>query len=579
MSLAATRPRSSGGHSSAQTRWPLALALALVVWGIPVLAFGQDADTVPDLDVRSGITIGDAGANVAGPTSPTGIGRPPRVGPNVRANGTQQALPNGLLGRSETTSAASTDGQFVVVGFNDAQGFCGPPFGAACTPETPPGLSGYAYSSDGGLTFTDGGSPDPAVFGNVFTRGDPWLALGGFDNATYYFANLSVDATSGADLGVSVHRGHFDLSGVLHWEDVRVFNAPAAPNDFYDKEAISAAQDGSGTAYVSVTNFAEECGVPQAGFGQIEVWRTHDGGNTWQGPTVVSPDMSDPGCAGGTLQQSSNSAIGPNGEVYVTWQLGPHLGPTSTGADIVVATSLDGGVTFGAPVLVANINSVRNDPQVGYNRDRQNDHPRIAVATSGPFKGRVYVTYYSAVAPVTAAPVAPCPAPLPGLCRAQRLTSIQAFVEFSDDRGATWSSPAPVAPAPPASGVKRFWPVVTVEPGGNVDVVYYESQETSIGTTCTINVGGGVRRRGPAVSLVDTFWAQSMDGGATFASPIKVSTATSNWCTAVSNIRPNFGDYIGSASGGNRVFPSWADSRNGVPDAFFSQLLGAGKAK
>ena len=50
-------------------------------------------------------------------------------------------------------------------------------------------------------------------------------------------------------------------------------------------------------------------------------------------------------------------------------------------------------------------------------------------------------------------------------------------------------------------------------------------------------------------------------------------------CTAVSNIRPNFGDYIGSADGGNRVFPVWADGRNGVPDTFFANILGAGKSK
>jgi hypothetical protein len=121
--------------------------------------------------------------------------------------------------------------------------------------------------------------------------------------------------------------------------------------------------------------------------------------------------------------------------------------------------------------------------------------------------------------------------------------------------------------------------VVTVEPGGNVDVIYYESQEvpTASNPICSINTGA-VRRRGPANSLVDTFWAQSTDGGMTFAAPIKITTATSNWCTTVSNVQPNFGDYIGSMSTGNHVFPVWADGRHGVPDVFYSQLLGAGKA-
>jgi len=48
-----------------------------------------------------------------------------------------------------------------------------------------------------------------------------------------------------------------------------------------------------------------------------------------------------------------------------------------------------------------------------------------------------------------------------------------------------------------------------------VDVVYYERQETTVVSNpfCTINVGGGIRRRGTANSLVNTFWAQSLDGG------------------------------------------------------------------
>ncbi len=546
----------------------------------------------PDQDFISGLSSPDLEGPSAGASSPTGTGRPPRVGPNVRVNAPQQAFPNGLLGRSETTVAGTDDGRFLVVGFNDAQGFCGPPFGAACTPQTPPGLSGFAFSSDGGLTWTDGGAPP--VIDHVFTRGDPWLALGGTDGATFFYANLAVHDTTGASFGVSIHRGHFGLGGAFTWDDVRTFNS-SNPNDFLDKEAI-AAQPGTPNAYVSVTNFI---GLPcpafpntMGAFGQIEVWRTHDSGDSWQGPAIVSPDMTnvdvvDPNCGNtGTLQQSSVSAIGPNGELFVAWQQGPTFSGkdgsvVSTDAKIKVARSLDGGVTFSTPVTVADINSMRQNSPVGYNRDRINDHPRVAVAMTGRDMGRVYVVYYGAVAPVTADPIAPCPAPLTGNCRAQRLTSSQVFLKFSDDKGSTWSSAIPLAPAPPATGVKRWWPTVSVEPGGNVDVIYYESKEHAISTNpfCTIRVSsGGLRRRGTANSLVDTFWVRSIDGGATFSAPMRVTTATSNWCTVASNVRPNFGDYIGSVSGGNRVLATWADGRNGVPDTFYSTGLGAGKS-
>ncbi len=114
-----------------------------------------------------------------------------------------------------------------------------------------------------------------------------------------------------------------------------------------------------------------------------------------------------------------------------------------------------------------------------------------------------------------------------------------------------------------------------------MDVVYYERQETTVVSNpfCTINVGGGIRRRGTANSLVNTFWAQSLDGGNTFGTPIQMSTATTNWCTTASNIRPNFGDYIGATFGGNKVLATWGDGRNGVPDTFDATGLGVGKSQ
>jgi hypothetical protein len=534
------------------------------------------------------------------------------IGPNVRVNRAQILPGAGLLGRSETTVAADEDGEHIVVGFNNAQGFCGEPFGRGCTPGNPPGLSGYGFSTNGGRTFTDGSAPQ--VIDHVYTRGDPWLDRGGNDTQTFFYANLAVDdraiinpapaPRTIIDLGVSVHRGHFrDHSFV--WEDVHVFNAPNAVNlcanrppstdrtpcDFYDKEAIAVDKAGKGRGVVTLTNFIQGCDFAADGFGQIEVWRTSNGGNTWLGPVIAggdltfNPNPASPTCGlAGTLQQSSAPAVGPSGEVFVAWQRGPNLGfgvpPSSAGAvtaQIVVARSLDGGATFDHPVVVATINTMRNNPPVGFNRDRINDHPRIAFVTEVPLTGRLYVAYASAVAPVTAIPLVPCspPAATP-LCRGQRLTSSQVFVKFSDDLGLTWSAPTPVASAPPATGLKRWWPVVTAASDGTVTVVYYESQEVLVSTNpvCTVffNRLGTVRRRGPANSLVNTFIATSQDGGRSFDPPVLVSTATSNWCTSLWNVFPNFGDYIGSVRAEDRVLATWADSRNGPVDTFFAPV-------
>jgi hypothetical protein len=503
---------------------------------------------------------------------------------NLRVNARQQSFPNGLVGRSQATVAASASGREILVGWNDAQGFCGPPIGTACTPQRPPGLSGFAFSTDGGTTWTDRGGPD--VFDDLVSGGDPWLTRGGFDKKTFFFANLAIGAATAESRGIVVHRGHFSGAGFA-WEDAQAFDSPRNATspfaDFYDKPAIVADESGNGSAYVSLTNFQELCGSPQFGFGQIEVWRTTDGGATWLGPTIAGAEARDSteSCGSkGTLQQSSVPAIGPGGEVYVVWQRGPVFdenGVHRTTAEIVVARSLDGGVTFDLPVKVADILSMRANPPVGYNRNRINDHPRIAVAGVGRLRGRVYVTFSSAARSVTHSSAIACPPGITATCFPQTLTSSNVFVSVSDDQGLTWSRPTPVAPPVPPEGTKRVWPSVTVSPDGKaVHVVYYEIREVQAtaeraDTECNVSLGSGQRRVGRHSSLVDTHLAVSSNGGASFDVPRLLSSSTSNWCAAPANIRPNFGDYLGSTFQGGRVMGVWSDGRHAVVDTFFTK--------
>ncbi len=514
------------------------------------------------------------------------------VGANIRVNTGQLNVPGARFGRSETTVASGEDGQRIVVGWNDARGFCGPPFNSPppCTRLNPPGLSGFGFSTDGGKTFTESGASPPnfVVAGHpVFTRGDPWMATDR-DGKAFFYANLAVDAVTGDSLGVSIHRGRFS-DGTFSWFDAHTVNTPNSPRDGYDKEAI--AVDARGRhGIVTVTNFRELCGIVQNGFGQIEVWRTADGGTTWSGPTVAGPELPDSvaHCGNaGTLQQSSVPAIGPYGEVYVAWSQGPTFniaGVAPTQAKIVVASSFDGGLSFGPPVSVAATYSMRGTPPVGYNRDRINDHPRITVATEGQHRGRVFVSFYSAVARVTAPALTSCPTslglPSNALCRDQRLTSSQIYLSYSDDHGQHWSVPTPIAPAPPATGVKRWWPVVTVLQDEGVSVVYYESTEQpTLAGTCVVRVlrvPALIYRVGPARSSVNTYVARSTDGGQSFGAPTRVSSATSDWCATVTSITPNYGDYIGSTSVEGKVLATWADGRNGVADTFFAPIFFAG---
>lgn len=550
----------------------------------------DDGDTDPAAThqgLLGAVTLVD-GAVTPGPTAAPTTGTDgvnPSVAPNIRVTPAQRGLPDGLLGRTDPALAASDDGRQILAGWTSADGFCGAPFGANCLAADGaaggrPGLSASASSADDGQTWSDDGVPP--LGDHALARGSPRIDRGGVDGTTYFYAGLAADDTSGAPLGLGISRGHFTPSGTFTWQDGQVLR-PADPGGIYDQPALTAARDGSGAAYLAVTDFiAPSC--PNTGisgsFGQIEVWRTHDGGASWQGPVVAGADMTsadatDPGCGDtGALQQNASLAIGPNGEVYVAWQLGPLFtrGGTTTSAAIVIARSLDGGVSFQPPVKITDFNSLRQDTPVGYNRARFADPPRIFAATSGPHAGRIYVTYAAALAPVGPAAVAGCPAGVSAVCIGQNLISSQIYLASSDDRGDTWSRPIAVAPAPPASGVKRFWPVVAMDQIGVVDVVYTESLEraTAQNATCNVTLENGRRRIGPASSLVSVWWARSADGGATFAAPARLSAAASNWCTAASNMRPNFGAGPSLAVVAGQLLILWSDGRGGLPEIEFA---------
>lgn len=518
--------------------------------------------------------------------------KPPKVSLNVRVNAPQQAMPAGNPGRNTSSIVSSKNGNQLLAGFENLQGLCGPPIGLACTPNSPSGLSAFAISTDGGATWADGGAL-PGV-GSALTAGHPWvdriarrdeksLVLKHDDDDdddgpadrkdVYLYVSRLNDATTAAGAGLGVYRGHFE-HGAFVWDDVQVLTSATNPNDFYSRQALVASKRGDGKAYIVQSNILELCGFIQGGLGQIEVFRTDDFGATWQGPVVASPDTipvkdpNDPACGtSGFLQVASAPALGPNGELYLVWQYGPELFPDGSLAltsRIAFTRSLDGGRTFSPVTFVTSLNAMRNNPPVGYAKNRMNDQARIAVAQSGRYKGRIYVTYSQSVTPVNSA------------VTAQSTVSSQVYVTYSDNKGATWSAPAPIAPAVSATGIKRFWPTVSVREEGGVDVVYLESLEIPTGTNCSVAVNRTARRTGPASSLVDTFLVQSGDGGQTFGAPVRVSSATSNWCNAPyvfgGFLVSNAGDYIGTQSVKKLTHATWPDDRNTFMDLFFAEI-------
>jgi len=435
-----------------------------------------------------------------------GLGAKPRDGADVLVNDRSQIG----IGQSETTIA--DHGGTLVVGFNDAAGFYDPDIG----------VSGWAVSRNKGKSFVDGdGLPNIPTPGFVHL-GDPGLAVG--NNGVFYYSDICIvfpnepfDFAHPFTSGVCVTRGRRQ-GQTIAWE--RPVFAAAAPGleSFLDKPFIATDRQGE-DVYVSYGSFDFEgdvfLGVP------IKVVASHDGGRSFGQPVVAGPFV-------GFFQSGSEPAVGPNGELYVAWV----RYPSSTEGEVVVAKSTDGGQAFGGPVQVATFFPV-NTEVPGYNRGFINDFPRIDVARSGPYRGEVYVSFHDAT---------------------RSLADV--LVTHSPD-GLRWHQPVLVNDD---LTDYQFWPVVAVEPGGNVDVVWYD------------------RRLNPGTAITNVFWSQSTDNGNTFRPNVRVTDVSSNWAAAVTDIIPNFGDYIDVSAGGNRTFATWGDGRLGDPDVFFSELRGVGKA-
>jgi hypothetical protein len=373
---------------------------------------------------------------------------------------------------------------------------------------------------------------------------------------------------------MSVHFGSFQDGGFA-WNREVLVQSPNYPGDFLDKEAV--AIDKRGAIFITTTNFIETCGLAANGSGQIELYRSLNGGATWD-RRIIQPDETfvtnpaDPKCgADGVQNQGSQPAVGPDGELFVAWERGweaPGVGGPPSGLPrptIALRMSTDRGATWGPLRTIRSICAQLNSP-AGYNRRHNNDFPRIAVVPKGPHRGRVYVAFQDCSATYGSA--------ASGL-------NTDVYLAHSDNNGLSWTI-RPVHPT--ADGKYHIFPVVSLGNEGEVRVVYHEGQDvTPAGTppgaiVCSIRVGGPLNnptlRKSTKVSLVDVMEAVSHDGGQTFMTQ-RVSTRTTNWCkaTPINSVIPNFGDYF-DGRGGLAV---WGDGRNGqhldfVPTVFSGSL-------
>ena len=246
--------------------------------------------------------------------------------------------------QSETSIAVL--GRNVAIGYNDSQQSL-----LFTTQGT--SLSGYAYSRDGGRTFTDGGAlPNRPGYVNF---GDPWLTS---DRAgRMYYATLA--GTPNFNLGVSVARS---TNGGRSWTDPVQVSPGDPPVEFYigDKPAMTAgrssAQPRRDVLYVAWDDLF--FGFEDA-FTGLPVARSTDGGRTWTVAYAARHSLFAEGCSF-TQYLGAQPIVDPaNATLYVAAERFQIDDPNCEGGDLVTSQvifkSTDGGRSFGPAVKIADI--------------------------------------------------------------------------------------------------------------------------------------------------------------------------------------------------------------------------------
>ena len=230
--------------------------------------------------------------------------------------------------------------------------------------------------------------------------------------------------------------------------------------------------------------------------------RSTDDGKTWSPAIEIDRHPGLPRDDNGAAE-GFDGVVGPNGRLYAIW---------SQDNFIVLTVSRDGGKTFSRarPIIHTAPSSFPIEAL-----DRANGFPQIAI---DPRSQRLYVTWSD-----------------------YRNGDIDVFCSTSTDHGKRWSEPIRVNNDPVHDGADQFFQWLAVDASdGSANVVFYD-------------------RRADATNRMQTVTlARSTDNGQHFQ----------NYAWTTDPFEANgvfFGDYIGIAASGGRVYAAWTE-KPAAPD-------------
>jgi hypothetical protein len=400
-------------------------------------------------------------------------------------------------------------------------------------------LEGYSF--DGGKTWTTEliatgkGALPPAYVSfipefSLFPFPPP-LRVGGLGATFDHFGNMWL---SYLDLETDVFGNlHFNVTVAVSTDGGKTLTVVDHILDGgADQPKVAVGIDSVWVAYTDSNAEIAAAGTSVTGLGQYGTFTT---------PEVV------PGSLGGYF---GNLAVGPNGEVMVTYQLGilTSLGPDAiysqvdpdglgpkgfnTARGVIASTNVGG---FDIAVPAQSTNSGLNCVFTSSLAASIDAAPRLAWDLSpDSHTGRVYSVYTDTVSVGS--------------------SNTNIYLSYSDDEGNSWSNPVQVTDDPGLNS--KFFPTLALDQTtGEIAVAWYDC-------------------RNSATNLeTQQFVAFSVDGGNTFTKNMQVSAGTSNAplsepATPTALLCSGYGDYTDDANAFyHGVFHAvWADNSNSTAD-------------
>jgi hypothetical protein len=391
-------------------------------------------------------------------------------------------------------------------------------------------MRGY-FSSDGGKNWgaVDLPLPPPATTNGTDFGSDPGVAFDTRGNVYYsyivVFFNRFFKSIQGTEMAVAK-----SSDGGKTWPQVTFFNFNSGTGRFNDKPMIAVDTNPLSpfrdSVYVAWDNASFNAGKSSANNALLFA-RSTDGGQTFSSPLALNALTGGPNSVIG-----ADPFVGPNGEVYVSWH-------DIQNNRLMINSSLDGGVMFGQQQSIAQTVVAFDDGIPAMASRRALLYPACDADRSGSAnRGTLYCSWMDETA----------------------TNGTDVFVARSTNRGGSWSAPVRVNDDPTGVRKDQFNQWLSVDP-----------------TSGSINLSWNDARNDPADTKTDIFFAQSTNGGASFAPNVKVTTAMTDESAANPNADAGnqYGDYEGIVAFGGIIHPIWTDGRfDGTIDPNTGQLIG-----